>query len=322
MSATTPLSVLALSGGVGGAKLTLGLSDVMDSERLNVLVNTADDFRHFGLQVCPDIDTVVYTLAGLSNSEQGWGLADETFHALKGLERLGGDTWFQLGDFDLATHLWRSERLAGGHDLLQVTHDLAVRLGVHSRIHPMSADPVSTLVCCEQGELPFQHYFVREQCAPSVTGFRFEGIDQARPNEQVLALLREQPLAAIIVCPSNPFVSIDPILQLPGLWTTLKESPTPVVLVCPIVAGQALKGPAAKMMTELGVPVTALGVAEYYCGRYPGLLNHFVIDTSDAKLAADIEQMGLRVTVTPTVMKTRQDKAQLASTVLAVAAEG
>jgi len=309
-------SVLALSGGVGGAKLALGLADTLPPGQLHVLANTGDDFRHLGLHISPDIDTLLYTLSGTSNEVQGWGLADETWHVMEALERLGGDVWFRLGDRDLATHLWRTGRLDRGESLLQVTQALARQLGIASRIHPMCEESVQTTVHCAGGRLPFQHYFVKEQCAPAVTGFSFEGIAQARPNDNILALLRETTLAMIVVCPSNPFVSIDPILQIPDMWAALRDHPAPLVLVSPIVAGAALKGPAAKMMAELGVPATACGVAQHYCDRYPGLLDYFVIDESDATLAEDIAMLGVEVAIAPTVMKNRQDKQRLARFIL------
>jgi LPPG:FO 2-phospho-L-lactate transferase len=311
MPATEP-AVLALSGGVGGAKLALGLADVLPAGQLHVLVNTADDFSHLGLHISPDIDTLLYTLSDKANAAQGWGLEGETWNAMDALQGLGGDTWFRLGDKDLATHLWRTGQLEQGASLIQVTDLLRTQLGIASHIHPMCDEPVRTIVHCEGRDLPFQHYFVKEQCAPAVNGFSFEGIVDARPNDTVLQMVRSGAFATIIVCPSNPFVSVDPILQIPGLWTALRDSPARVVLVSPIVAGLALKGPAAKMMAELGVPVTALGVAEHYCKRYKGLLDHFVIDESDATLAGEIAALGIEVAVTTTVMKSREDKQSLA----------
>jgi len=257
-------SVLALSGGVGGAKLALGLADVLPPGQLHVVANTADDFRHLGLHISPDIDTLLYTLSENSNEVQGWGLAGETWITMDALQRLGGETWFRLGDNDLATHLWRTSLLDQGESLLHITDSLARQLGIASRIHPMCEERVRTMVRCQGRDLPFQHYFVKEQCKPVVTGFSFEGIADARPNAKVMALLRDAAFAAIVVCPSNPFVSIDPILQIPGFWPALRDNPAPVVLVSPIVAGMAIKGPAAKMMAELGVPVTALGVAQHF----------------------------------------------------------
>jgi len=305
-------SILALSGGVGGAKLALGLADELTPGQLHVLVNTGDDFEHLGLHISPDIDTLLYTLAGLANEKLGWGLAGETFNAMEALQRLGGETWFRLGDKDMATHLWRTRQLQQGKSLGQVTAGLAQRLGVHTHVHPMTEEPVRTTVHCAGENLKFQHYFVREQCEPAVTGFSFEGISAARPNRDTMRLLHDNAFSSVVICPSNPFVSVDPILQVPGLWLALRDNPAPVVLVSPIVAGLAIKGPAAKMMAELGVPVTALGVAQHYCTRYPGLLDYFVIDDSDVTLVDEIGKLGVGVAVTSTVMKSREDKQRLA----------
>lgn len=312
--------VLALSGGVGGAKLSLGLDRVLPPGDLNVLVNTGDDFEHLGLHICPDIDTLLYTLSGKANQELGWGLAGETWNTMDALERLGGETWFRLGDRDMATHLWRSRELSAGRGLIDVTSELAVKMGISTHVHPMCAHAVRTTVQTDEGDLPFQHYFVRRQCEPRVTGFSFEGGSGAHPNPVVMKLLQGGEISNIIVCPSNPFVSIDPILQVPGLWLALRDSPAPVILVSPIVAGAAIKGPAAKMMAELEVPVTALGVAQHYSQRYPGLVDYFVIDESDATLTSDIEQLGLVPVVTQTIMKTLDDKKRLAQTCLTLEA--
>jgi len=308
--------VLALSGGVGGAKLALGLSDFLPAGRLHVLVNTGDDFTHLGLHISPDIDTLLYTLSGRADESQGWGVTGESWHAMEALEELGGETWFRLGDRDLATHLWRTQRLALGESLSAITGDVARRMGIPGPVYPMCDEPVRTMVHCEGYQLPFQRYFVEQRCQPAVTGFSFEGIGGARANETVSDLLRAGVFTAIVVCPSNPFVSIDPILGLPGFWQALRDSPAPLVLVSPIVGGLAIKGPAAKMMGELGMPVTALGVAAHYTECYPGLVDCFVIDETDATLAPAIEEMGVAVAVAPTVMKTREDKQRLAQFVL------
>lgn len=312
----TQSKVLALTGGVGGAKLALGLTDILGADRLEIVVNTADDFQHLGLNICPDIDTLLYTLSGKNNQQLGWGLAGESWAAMDALEQLGGETWFRLGDRDLATHLWRTQALASGAALAQVTCDLAKRMGVEHNIHPMSDDPVSTIVHSDEGDLPFQQYFVRRQCAPAVSGFSFQGLDSASFNPAVSKLISTQAVRGIIICPSNPFVSVDPILKIPGLYESLKESGVPVIAVSPIVAGMAIKGPAAKMMGELNMPVTALAVAKHYAEQYPGLLNHFVIDQSDGTLALQINELGITAATTATVMKTREDKKSLAEFVL------
>jgi LPPG:FO 2-phospho-L-lactate transferase len=305
-------TVLALSGGVGGAKLSLGLMDMLSAEQLAIVANTADDFEHLGLHICPDIDTLLYTLSGRADPVQGWGLADESWEVMAALEDLGGATWFRLGDRDLATHLWRSQALADGDSLSAVTDALRRRLGISCRILPMSDDAVRTIVHSAEGDLPFQHYFVRRRCEPAVSGFSFAGLEQARPAPEVIAWLGAPDLQAIVICPSNPFVSVDPILKVPGLTAAIAASPARVVAVSPIVGGLALKGPAAKMMAELGLPVTAQAVAEHY----QGLIDTFVLDDSDAALAAGIEQLGVEVLITPTIMRERRDKQQLARRVL------
>jgi LPPG:FO 2-phospho-L-lactate transferase len=309
-------TIFAITGGVGGAKLALGLADEVSADQLHLLVNTGDDFEHLGLQISPDIDTLLYTLAGLSNQSLGWGIEGESWNAMGALEQLGGETWFRLGDKDLATHLWRTQALANGAGFLQMVDDLARRLGIDCNIHPMSEDPVRTTLGTDEGELPFQHYFVRRQCQPSVSAIRFKGIESARPNPTVMQLLASNTPAAIIICPSNPFVSVDPVLQVPGMWQALRDCSAPVIAVSPIVAGMALKGPAAKMMQELKMPVSALAVAKYYSERYPGLLSGFVIDDSDASLQGEIGNLGMEVTVTNTIMRSRDEKQKLAQTIL------
>ncbi|MEH6518394.1 MAG: 2-phospho-L-lactate transferase [Halioglobus sp.] len=308
--------ILALTGGVGGAKLCLGLASLVASDRLKIVVNTADDFVHLGLPISPDIDTLLYTLAGRSNTEQGWGLADESWHTLGALEELGADTWFQLGDKDIATHLWRGEALAGGMNLTALTGKLATKWGIGAEILPMTNQLVSTMVHTDQGEMPFQHYFVKHRCQPTVTGFSFSGINSAQPNPRLIELLASSPPSAVVICPSNPFVSVDPILQLPGLWQLLRDCAAPVFAVSPIVAGMAIKGPTAKMMAELELPVTALGVAEHYHQHYPELIDHFILDESDATLSPEIAKLGMNVSATGTVMTTLEDKQKLAATLL------
>jgi LPPG:FO 2-phospho-L-lactate transferase len=314
MTVLTRDKILAFSGGVGGAKLALGLSRILAPERLTIVANTGDDFEHLGLYIAPDLDTVMYTLAGLNNTELGWGLAGESWEFLAALQKLGGDTWFKLGDRDLATHVLRTRGLARGLTLTAVTAELCRSLGVRPRLLPMSDDPVRTMVETGQGELLFQHYFVREQCRPAVDGFRFAGVEEARPQSDMLKLLQNQELAAIVLCPSNPFVSVDPIMALPGLREAIRSSGAPVIAVSPIVSGLAIKGPAAKMMAELEMPVTAVAVAQHYCG----LVDYFVLDEADATLAADVEDLGMKVVVAPTIMKTLEDREALARRVLAL----
>lgn len=304
--------VLALSGGVGGAKLALGLSHILAPEELLICANTADDFTHLGLRVCPDLDTVMYTLAGISNQQQGWGIEGESWQFLESLKRLGGADWFKLGDKDLATHVLRTEGLSGGQSLSQVTRRLCRSLNVPQRLVPMSDDPISTVLDTDQGCLSFQDYFVRRQCQPMVKAYRFDGIKQAVPQPELIALLREPGLEAIVICPSNPFVSVEPILALPGVRLALQQSAAPVIAVSPIVGGKALKGPAAKMMQELQLPVSALQVAHFYRGLVDGM----VIDVADETQRAAIEALDMACLVTPTVMKSLQDKTVLAEQLL------
>jgi len=304
--------VLALSGGVGGAKLALGLSKVLAPEQLAIVANTGDDFEHLGLPICPDLDTVMYTLAGVNNLEQGWGLADESRQAMAMLKTYAAPDWFQLGDKDIGTHLVRRLLLAEGKTLSEVSAHLCRQLGIEHTLLPMSDDPVRTWVDTEPGELPFQTYFVRERCQPAVRGFRFEGIETAKVQPEFMALLGDPGLSAILICPSNPFVSVAPILGLAGVRAAMRNSKAPVIAVSPIVAGTAIKGPAAKMMAEMKVPLSAVGVAEYY----GDLLDGFVIDEADADQAARIERMGIKVLVAPTVMKSLQDRIDLARVML------
>lgn len=317
-------NILAISGGVGGAKLALGLAQVVAAERLTIVANTGDDFIHLGFPVSPDLDTVMYTLAGLSNTELGWGLAGETWQFMDAVHALGGETWFRLGDKDIATHTLRRQMLDQGQSLSQVTASLCRSLGVMPSLIPMSDDSVATQVFDGQQWLEFQDYFVRQQCAPDVTAIRFNGIDSARPASGLDALLKQacesaDALDAIIICPSNPFLSIDPVLSIPSVADRLRQAQAPVIAVCPIVAGQAIKGPTAKMMDSLSMPVSALGVANYYTQQYPQLLDGFVIDHADAMAAPDIEALGLKVLLANSVMRSDQDKANLASDCIAFA---
>ena len=299
---------LALTGGVGGAKLALGLAHVLSADELVLMVNTGDDFSHYGLHICPDLDTLMYTLCGEANLETGWGRQSETWQFMDALRALGGEDWFNLGDRDLATHLLRTQRLKEGASLTEVTRALCNRFGIEHAVYPMSDDPVPTIVETPDGELPFQHYFVRDRCAPSVTGFRFEGVERARPSAAVMKLLAEDRIDGVVICPSNPFVSVDPLLHLPGLRAALEGSPAPVVAVSPIVGGQAIKGPTAKMMRELHLPTSALEVARHY----GSLLDGFVLDACDQHLVAEIEATGLRAIATQSVMVTLADRIGLA----------
>ncbi len=303
------MKVAALAGGVGGAKLVDGLAQALSADDLTVVVNTGDDFTHYGLQICPDLDTVCYALAGLANPETGWGRAGESWNVLENLAQLGGPDWFRLGDRDLATHLERTRRLAAGDRLSRITADFCAAWGIGCKVLPMSDDPVPTIVCTEEGELSFQEYFVARKCEPRITGFRFEGAAKARPAAGLLEALAQA--EAIVLCPSNPWVSIDPILNVPGVWDALLGRV--VIAVSPIIAGQAVKGPAAKMYRELGIQPTAYAVAKHY----RGLMSGFVLDTLDTDLTSD---MAWPYRVTDTIMNDRGDRLRLAEVVLEFAA--
>ena len=301
------MAYLALTGGIGGAKLGLGLARILDPGALGFVVNTGDDFEHLGLHISPDMDTLIYTLAGLSNSAVGWGRRDETWRFMAALEALGGETWFRLGDGDLALHLSRTQMLKAGASLTEATRSLSAKLGVAHAVLPMSDQPVRTLVHTAEGPLAFQHYFVRDRCRPQVTGFEFAGAAAASPCPDLLILL---PVCeGVIICPSNPFVSIDPILAVPGLKAALKACGAPIVAVSPIIGGAAVKGPTAKMMRELGVPSTAAQVAEHYRGFIDG----FILDAQDADLHG---ALGLPTKVEPSVMSSLADRERLAAAAL------
>jgi LPPG:FO 2-phospho-L-lactate transferase len=304
--------VVAFSGGIGGAKLALGLSRILPPEELTIVANTGDDFEHLGLAISPDIDTLMYTLAGLDNPQAGWGRRDETWTFMAALRALGGETWFQLGDGDLATHVERTRRLAAGEPLSRITRDLCRRLGVPARILPMSDDRVRTRVRTDEGWLDFQDYFVRRRCEPKVTEVVFDGAQSALPQPDVLAALRAPDLRAIIICPSNPFISIDPILAVGGMVEAIAESRAPVAAVSPIIGSRAVKGPTAKMMLELGMPVTAAAVARHY----GTLIDGYVVDHADAD---DVVVPGLQVRATSTLMVTLADREALAQETLAFA---
>lgn len=308
----TELPVLALTGGVGGAKLAAGLASVLPPEQLDIVANTGDDFEHLGLYIAPDLDSVMYALAGLNDRSRGWGVANETWNFLETLTGLNGANWFQLGDRDLAVHVQRTELLRRGLSLCEATRSLCDAIGIKHSLLPMSNDRVRTIVDTEIGELEFQEYFVARQCEPKVTGFRFEGQESARPLPAYQSRLQNHAYRAVIVCPSNPFVSVDPILGLAELKQCLGGLSVPVAAVSPIIGGKALKGPAAKMLRELDMPCDALGVARYY----KGVVSHFVIDQQDISLASQIEELGMQVLCMPTIMRTVEDQTQLANELL------
>lgn len=304
------MSVVALAGGVGGAKLADGLAQILPPENLTVIVNTGDDFTHWGLNVSPDLDTVCYTLAGLANPATGWGRMDETWNVFEQMERLGAETWFRLGDKDLATHLERTRRLRDGEPLSSITRDLCARWGIRHAVLPMTDDPVATMVdTVEMGELAFQEYFVHQRCEPTVKGFRFAGIESARPAPGVLEAI--EAAEAIVICPSNPWVSVDPILK------TIKNleifESRCAVAVSPIIGGKTVKGPAAKMFAELGIVPSALAVARHYGSP---LLAGFVLDAVDAALMEAVADLTIVPFSTNTIMNLSDNRRQLAQDVL------
>jgi len=312
MSAARRSLVVALCGGIGGAKLALGLSRIVPGDDLMLVGNTGDDFDHLGLMISPDLDTVMYTLAGLDDPQRGWGRRNETWTFMGALGALGGETWFALGDGDLATHVERTRRRAAGEALSAITADFCRRLGIAARLVPMTDDSVRTSLRTEEGWLDFQDYFVRRRCAPRVREIAYDGAASARAHPDVLAALRERRLRAIVICPSNPFLSIEPILAVAGVREAIARAAAPVVAVSPIIGGRAVKGPTAKMMTELGLEVSAVAVAR----RYQDLLDGYVLDRADA---AGAEKLGIPVTLAHTLMTTLADREELARRVLASA---
>ncbi len=302
------MKVLALAGGVGGAKLADGLALVLPPDELTIVVNTGDDFRHWNMYISPDLDTVCYTLAGLANPETGWGRADESWNAFENVARLGGADWFRIGDKDLGTHLERTRRIQSGDKLSQITGDFCAAWGIEHSILPMSDDPVSTMVHTDIGILPFQEYFVQQRCQPKVKGFVFAGVERSSPAAGVLDSISESDL--VVICPSNPWVSIDPILAVPTLKSAVNSHP--IVAISPIVGGKALKGPAAKMYRDFGIQPSAHAVAQHY----QDLLSGLVIDNVDEAQKESIRDLGVIPFVTNTVMNSRLDRQQLAEDVL------
>ena len=300
-----PKKILAITGGVGGAKLALGLSKILSPEQVMFAVNIADDFTHLGLHISPDIDSLIYALAEQNNQELGWGRAGETWQFIETLGSLGGENWFRLGDKDMALHMRRSGLLNDGATLTAATVEITRRMGIAHTVMPISNDPIRTVVQTEQGDLAFQHYFVRERCQPSVSGFRFDGIEKAAINPVIRGYLTD--CDGIIICPSNPFVSVAPVIEVAGFLAATGHIPT--IAVSPIVGGAAIRGPAAKIMQELSIPSSALAVAEHYQRKYPGLLDGFVIDASDAE---DLDQFKLPTVATPSVMVSLTDRIALA----------
>ena len=307
------MKITALAGGIGASKFLLGVAGVLPPRDITVIANTGDDIELFGLRICPDIDTVTYTLGGVINPVTGWGLSGDTFECLQGLKRYYGDAWFNLGDRDLATHIFRTSQLRQGISLSEVTDSIRRVLGVESAILPMTNSYTPTWITTGEGEMHLQEYFVRRRCEPRVISIRFDNIEFAKPAPQVISAIVEADL--VIVCPSNPFISIGPILSVPGLRDALRETNATIIAITPIVGGKALKGPAADMLRDLGHEVSASAVARIY----NDFLDIFVLDAVDAELKAEIEANGSRVITTNTIMDTTKQKLTLARAVIEAA---
>jgi len=312
MSPANPKTITALAGGVGASKLLLGLYEVMDPRALTIVVNTGDDISLHGLKISPDLDIVTYTLAGIVDPTKGWGFRGETFHALKRLAAFGRANWFNLGDRDLATHIHRTALLADGKSLSDTAESIRLALGVKSRILPMSDEPVPTIIDSSEGVLHFQEYLVKRRAEPIVRAIRFDGVENARPAPGVLEAISDAD--RIVICPSNPLISIGPILAVPGVREALRSRKKNVIAVCPIVGGKSLKGPSDKMLEQLGYRASAEGVAKLYAD-FTGV---FVIDSLDKSQSQVISKLGMKVVVLPTVMKTRVQKRKLASAILSL----
>ncbi len=307
-SSTVRRKIVALAGGVGGAKLAHGLAQILAPEELTIIVNTGDDFEHLGLYVSPDLDTGCYTLAGLSNPVTGWGRINESWNTITNIEKLGGPAWFNLGDQDFATHIERTRRMKEGQTLSQITRDFCKAWNVHHAVIPMSDNPVRTIVETEEGDLAFQEYFVHRRCEPRVKGFRFDGVELAKAAPGVIDVVKGAD--AIVICPSNPWVSIAPILAVAGIRSALEAKK--VCAVSPIIGGQAVKGPAAKMYRELGIEPSALAVARHY----QNLISEFVFDEVDAKFEKEIKGLNMRTFITKTLMENSDKRRRLAEDVL------
>jgi LPPG:FO 2-phospho-L-lactate transferase len=302
------MKIVALAGGVGGAKLADGLAQVLQPDQLTIVVNTADDFKHLGLRISPDLDTVCYTLAGLANPDTGWGRDNETWNVFTQLKQMGMPDWFQLGDSDLATHIVRTTRLNAGWSLSQITEDFCRLWGIRFQILPMSDQVIQTQVYCDDGVLEFQEYFVHRKCVPVVKGFNFMGIENSTPAPGVINAIEKAD--AVVICPSNPWVSIDPILSIPKIQAAIKEHL--VIAISPIVGSRTIKGPAAKMFTELGIEPSAFAVAQHY----GSIIDGFIIDNSDDELVGKIDNLGIRIYTTDIVMHDQKDRGRLAAEVI------
>ncbi len=304
----TDLNIVALAGGVGGAKLADGLAQVLIPECLTIIVNTADDFTYLGLRISPDLDTVCYTLAGMANPATGWGRINETWNVLETIKQMGMPAWFRIGDSDLATHLIRNFRYDEGWKLSQITHEFCNLWGIRARVIPMSDDMIQTWVYSDEGNLEFQEYFVHRRCEPIVKGFFFDGAEQSQPAPGVLEAIEN--CDAIIICPSNPWVSIDPILAVPNIFKALETKM--ILVVSPIIGNKTVKGPAAKMFSEMGIMPSALAVARHY----NKLIHSIVLDTSDTMQVKEINQLGIHTTLTNILMKDQADRGRLAQEII------
>jgi LPPG:FO 2-phospho-L-lactate transferase len=313
MAKTHRKKALLLAGGVGGGKLARGLAAAVDADLLTIIVNVADDFQHFGLKICPDLDSVLYAMAGVANAETGWGREAETWNFMSSMKDFGGDSWFRLGDKDLATHVFRTSLLRTEISLSEVTLRLCQAFHIRARLAPATDAEIQTVVHTREGqELSFQAYFVQMQCKPQFAEIEYRGAAEATPSEAFLAAVSDPALSAIIIAPSNPVLSISPILAIPQITTAFGTTNVPVVAISPIVSGKAIKGPAAKILAEIGIEASALGIAQFYQDRIDGI----VIDTKDAKLARQIEDLGIAVHVTNTIMITDGDRERLAQDTL------
>lgn len=311
-AAAKPKNLTALAGGVGASKLLLGLHDVIDPRTLTVIVNTGDDITLYGLKISPDLDIVTYTLGGVVATKKGWGFQGETFNVLSRLAMFGRLTWFSLGDRDLGTHIHRTAMLAEGKSLSDAAESIRTSLGVGSRILPMSNEPVPTIIETDEGPLHFQEYLVKRRAEPVVRGIRFDGVAAARPAPGVLQAIRDAD--RVLICPSNPLISIGPILAVPGIREALRARKNDVVAVCPIVGGKSLKGPSDRMLAQLGYDSSATAVAKLYAD----FTGTFVIDPADKEQADTIRALGMQVAILPTVMKTHDDKRKLARALVAL----
>ena len=308
--------ILALSGGVGGAKLCRGLDQITDKDELSIIANTGDDFLHLGFYISPDIDTLIYTLAGENNIETGWGRTGETWKAHSIMSELGADNWFKLGDKDLEMHVYRSKEIQNGKNLSEITQKVSEIWNINSKILPMSNHSIKTIIESDIGTLSFQEYFVKKQCIPKVKSISFKQ-KKAAPSQTVLDEMNDNNLKAIILAPSNPYLSIDPILSLSEIRTFLKTASTPVIAVSPVVDGQAIKGPTTKIMAELGLEPSVVTIAKHYDGLIDGL----ILDVLDQNLVSQVDDRGIKTKVMNTVMHNDQDKIQLAHGVLDFAQE-